>query len=124
MSYIAAPQPLLEAEVLTHRARGGLRARRAASRATLCQGQRATAGLDPAADDAPSRRAAKPPPLAGVSPAPGALQEQAAHPLEGSMGLSANGASGTCLPEVLPHASMLLARRTERTLEAVGCRGY
>jgi hypothetical protein len=118
MSYIAAPQPLLEAEVLTHRARGGLRARRADSRATGGQGQRATAGLDPAADDAPSRSSAKPPPLAGVSPAPGALQEQeqAAHPLEGSMVLSAKGASGTCLPEVLPHASMPLARRTERTL--------
>jgi len=62
---------------------------------------------------------AKPPPLAGLSPAHGAFQEHAAHTIEWSMMLSSNGSLGACTPKVLPHSSMPLSRRTERTLEAV-----
>src|SRR5262249_9034275 len=104
------------AEVLTRSARICFRARLADSIDTVCQGQRSTEGLYHASGDSPYRLSAKPPPLAGVSPAHGAFQEHAAHIIEWSMMLSSNGSLGTCIPEVLPHSSMPLSRRTERTL--------
>ena len=110
------------AEVLTRSARVCFLARLADSIDKVCQGQRSTEGLDHASGDAPYRSSAKPPPLAGLSPAHGAFQEHAAHTIEWSMMLSSNGSSSTCIPEVLPHSSMPLARRTERTLEAVSSR--
>jgi hypothetical protein len=103
-------------EVLTRSARLGFRARLADSRDTVCQGQRATAGLSHASGDAPYRLSAQPPPLAGLAPAHGAFQEHAAHLIEWSMMLRSKGSSGTCRPEVVPHSSLPLARRTERTL--------
>ena len=90
----------------------------------VCQGQRSTEGLDHASGDAPYRSSAQPPPLAGLSPAHGAFQEHAAHTIEWSMMLSSNGSLGACTPKVLPHSSMPLSRRTERTLEAVSSRPW
>src|SRR5216683_307129 len=63
------------------------------------------------------------PPLGGVSPPHGAFQEHAAHVIEWSMALSANGSLGTCIPKVFPHSSTPLSRRTatqERRLLGVG----
>src|SRR2546425_7616237 len=37
-----------------------------------------------------------------------AFQEHAAHPIEWSMELSSKGSSGTCMPEVFRHSSILL----------------
>ena len=65
-------------------------------------------GLDHAAGDAPWRSAATPPPLAGLSPAHGALQEHAAHVREWSTTLRAKGSLRTCIPKVFPHSSMPL----------------
>ena len=65
----------------------------------------------------------EPPPLGGLPPPHGAFQEHAAHLVEWSTTLSSKGSSGTCMPEVLPHSSMPLSRRTardERTLAGVG----
>jgi hypothetical protein len=107
--------------VPTRRARVCLLARPADSIDKVCQGQRATEGLDHASGDAPDRSSAKPPPLAGLSPAHGAFQEHAAHPREWSMMLSSKGSLDACPSRVLPHSSMPLARRTERTLYAVAC---
>src|SRR5438034_3610725 len=45
-----------------------------------------------------------------------AFQEHAAHSIEWSMALSSKGSSGTCIPEVLRHSSILLSRRS------AGCR--
>ena len=65
-------------------------------------------GLDHASGDAPWRSAATPPPLAGLSPAHGALQEHAAHVREWSTTLRAKGSLRTCIPKVFPHSSMPL----------------
>ena len=108
-------------EVPTRSARICFLARLADSIDKVCQGQRSTEGLSHASGDSPYRSSAKPPPLAGLSPAHGAFQEHAAHTIEWSMMLSSNGSLGACTPKVLPHSSMPLSRRTERRLEAVGC---
>src|SRR6266700_8399333 len=79
-------------------------------------------GLYHASGDSPWRSSAKPPPLEGLSPSHGAFQEHAAHTIEWSMMLSSKGSLGACTPKVFPHSSMPLSRRTERTLEGVGCR--
>src|SRR6266446_5795055 len=51
--------------------------------------------------------------LLGYLPSPhSAFQEHAAHPIEWSMALSSKGSSGTCIPEVLRHSSILLSRRS------------
>src|SRR5438876_9309854 len=51
--------------------------------------------------------------LLGYLPSPHrAFQEHAAHPIEWSMALSSKGSSGTCIPEVLRHSSILLSRRS------------
>src|SRR6266568_5852765 len=42
----------------------------------------------------------------------GTFQEHAAHPIEWSMKLSSKGSSGTCIPEVFRHSSILLSRRS------------
>jgi hypothetical protein len=102
--------------VPTRSARVCFLARLADSIDKVCQGQRSTEGLYHASGDSPYRSLAKPPPLAGLSPAHGAFQEHAAHTIEWSMMLSSNGSLGACTPKVLPHSSMPLARRTERTL--------
>ena len=104
------------AEVPPRSARICLLARLADSRDKVCQGQRSTAGLSHASGDAPWRSSATPPPLAGLSPAHGALQEHAAHTIEWSMLLRSNGSLGACPPKVFPHSSMPLSRRTERRL--------
>src|SRR5947208_608364 len=49
----------------------------------------------------------------GDMPSPhSAFQEHAAHSIEWSMALSSKGSSGTCIPEVLRHSSILLSRRS------------
>src|SRR5215813_13615270 len=51
--------------------------------------------------------------LLGYLPSPHrAFQEHATHSIEWSMVLSSKGSSGTCIPEVLRHSSILLARRS------------
>src|ERR1043166_4874398 len=107
--------------VPTRSARVCFLARLADSIDKVCQGQRSTEGLYHASGDSPYRSSAKPPPLAGLSPAHGAFQEHAAHIIEWSMMLSSNGSLGGCTHKGLSHSSMPLARRTERTLLAVAC---
>ena len=77
-------------------------------------------GLDHAAGDAPWRSAATPPPLAGLSPAHGALQEHAAHVREWSMMLRTKGSSGTCLPEGV--STFRHVTFTAHGADAIGCR--
>ena len=55
-------------------------------------------------------------PLAGLSPAHGALQEHAAHVREWSTTLRAKGSLRTCLPEGVSTFFHAASRRTERTL--------
>src|SRR5215813_4372713 len=51
--------------------------------------------------------------LLGYLPSPHrAFQEHATHSIEWSMVLSSKGSSGTCIPEVLRHSSILLSRRS------------
>jgi len=52
-----------------------------------------------ASGDSPYHSSAKTPPLGGLPPPHGALQEQAAHLVEWSTTLSFKGSSGTCIPK-------------------------
>src|SRR6266446_7652619 len=52
--------------------------------------------------------------LGDLLPPHSAFQEHAAHPIEWPMALSSKGSSGTCIPEVFRHSSILLSRRSAR----------